>query len=153
MSAINQRIIDLIRALELSNSAFASSINFNKGSLQNIVGPRRSTPGADVTEKILKTFPEVRSEWLMTGAGEMFHDPFINTAIIAAALLAEGNPRYQVKQMGTGNVVGHGNRQTITITQAECEQQLAYWKERAATLAGVVTDKQTIIDLLLQGKK
>lgn len=71
MSTINLRIKELIAALSTSASAFASSINFNRGSLHNIIGPRGSKPSSEVLSAILKAYPQVRSEWLISGEGEM----------------------------------------------------------------------------------
>jgi len=72
VNSISNRIKELISKLRLSNAAFATSINIQKGSLYNIVGPRGSSPSADLVAVILDKYPQVRPEWLMKGAGPMF---------------------------------------------------------------------------------
>lgn len=69
--SINQRIKDLIKALELSTISFAEKIGVNDGTIRTYTS-RGSKPGADLLEKIVRSIDTVNAEWLLTGEGEMF---------------------------------------------------------------------------------
>lgn len=147
MSPINLRIKELIHQLRLNNASFSKAIGVSYGTLYASLSTRNTKPSQELLTAILKTFEQVNPDWLMKGEGEMFRASIVDTAIIAAALLAEGRSHYQVKQTGTANIVGNGNRQTIN-TLADCKQQLAYWQEQAQMWKATAEDKQTIIEFL-----
>lgn len=75
--SINDRIADLIRALDDNESLFAKRIAVSTSVVFNVVNPkgRRSYPSGPVLEKILsieKDGNRVSAEWLMRGEGNMF---------------------------------------------------------------------------------
>ena len=54
----------------MSPTAFADKININRSSLTHIFSGRNQ-PSLDVAKKILTAFPEISTEWLIMGMGEM----------------------------------------------------------------------------------
>lgn len=54
----------------MSPTAFADKININRSSLTHIFSGRNQ-PSLDVAKKILTAFPEISTEWLIMGMGDM----------------------------------------------------------------------------------
>ena len=76
-STINDRILKLIEILSRNQSDFAKSIGISTQSVSGIVNPyktRRSKPGSEILQAILKNFPNVSADWLMMGESEIFRN-------------------------------------------------------------------------------
>lgn len=67
-------MIDRIKSIQeysgLTPTQFADKIELNRSNLTHIYSGRNH-PSLDVVKKILKTFPELNSDWLLMGDGEM----------------------------------------------------------------------------------
>jgi len=70
---INNRIELLIKELGLNNNSFSNKIGVNSTVIHNITKGRNS-PSFDIMNKIVLTFDNINSEWLLTGEGEMLKD-------------------------------------------------------------------------------
>lgn len=64
------RIKQVMDYEQMSPTAFADKININRSSLTHIFSGRNQ-PSLDVAKKILTAFPEISTEWLIMGMGEM----------------------------------------------------------------------------------
>lgn len=58
----------------MSSTTFADTIGINRSGLTHIFSGRNQ-PSLDVAKKILTTFPEISTEWLIMGVGEMLQTP------------------------------------------------------------------------------
>lgn len=67
---MNARINQIISFLGLSQVRFAEQIGVSAGSLTHIA-KGRNKPSLDIVTGILKTFPQISSDWLLFGKGEM----------------------------------------------------------------------------------
>lgn len=65
--AFKDRINELIAWLKISRAEFERRAGLSNGYTRNLGG----VPGAEKLEAILRAFPEVSREWLLTGEGEM----------------------------------------------------------------------------------
>ena len=74
MNTINERIIELIRLCSNNKRQFAFRIGVSPTVVENIVGERQSKPGFEILEKIINSFEDINTNWLMTGKGDMFLD-------------------------------------------------------------------------------
>lgn len=72
-TSINERILQLIKALNMSQNAFAKSLNTSSSRISNIC-TYRNKPDFEILERIVLTFSSVNAEWLLTGMGEVFKD-------------------------------------------------------------------------------
>ena len=64
------RIIQVLEYSQLSKSGFAEKIGINPSGLTHILNGRNQ-PSLDIVKKIVTAFPEISSEWLVMGMGEM----------------------------------------------------------------------------------
>ena len=65
------RIKQVIEYVQLSPSAFADTIGISRSGMTHLL-TGRNQPSLDVAKKILVKYPEVSTEWLIMGMGEMF---------------------------------------------------------------------------------
>jgi transcriptional regulator with XRE-family HTH domain len=77
---VNSRIAALIEALDLSVRKFSKKTGISSTGVHNIVN-NHVTPRLETLGTILKTFPNVNRDWLISGEGEMF------------ALIEQSNPQ------------------------------------------------------------
>ncbi len=64
------RIREVINYSQLSAAAFADTIGISRSGLTHLL-TGRNQPSLDVAKKILAKYPEVSTEWLIMGMGEM----------------------------------------------------------------------------------
>lgn len=64
------RIKQIIDYSQLSTSAFADTIGISRSGLTHLL-TGRNQPSLDVARKILAKFPEISTEWLIMGMGDM----------------------------------------------------------------------------------
>lgn len=67
---INGRIKQILDYEEMSPANFASEIGISRSNLAHILSGRNQ-PSFTMLEKVMRAFPEIRSEWLITGLGNM----------------------------------------------------------------------------------
>lgn len=78
--AINKRIKEIIRYLNISDTEFSKRISMPQSTISNIFN-RDSDIKYSILESILTQFEFISSEWLLRGKGNMFKsiDKFIST--------------------------------------------------------------------------
>jgi|AntAceMinimDraft_17_1070374.scaffolds.fasta_scaffold02919_3 transcriptional regulator with XRE-family HTH domain len=64
------RISLIIKTKNLTASKFADKIGVQRSSISHILSGRNK-PGLELIQKTLKNFPEISSDWLISGLGEM----------------------------------------------------------------------------------
>ena len=60
----------MIKELGLSPSQFADEIGVQRSAISHLVSGRNN-PSLEFVMKVLKRFPQVNTEWLLTGSGSM----------------------------------------------------------------------------------
>jgi transcriptional regulator with XRE-family HTH domain len=70
---MTDRISLLIKAKNLSAAQFADEIGVQRSSISHLMSGRNK-PSLDLIQKTLQKFPEVSSEWLLFGKGEMVRE-------------------------------------------------------------------------------
>jgi len=111
MSTIKERISEFIKQKGLSVNAFEKEIGLSKSYYQKI----KASPGAEILEKILTTYPEIDCRWLILGEGDMFgtnshtdgevihHDESQPNTIIAGHVSGNGN---NISHNDSDNIAG-----------------------------------------------
>ncbi len=65
------RLLAVIRSENLTSKQFADEVGILPGTVSNIVSGRNK-PSLDVMQKILKKYPQISSDWLILGDGQMY---------------------------------------------------------------------------------
>jgi phage repressor protein C with HTH and peptisase S24 domain len=69
-STFNERLNLLIKSLNISTNKFESEVGWPKGTSQKI--SKGSMPGLENVLKILSRYPELSTDWLVKGDGDMY---------------------------------------------------------------------------------
>ena len=64
------RILEILKIKNLSPAQFADMISVQRSSISHLISGRNK-PSLEFIQKILHTFPEVNTDWLLSGKGEM----------------------------------------------------------------------------------
>lgn len=67
---MKDRIIQLLNNEGLSASKFADIIGVQRSSMSHILSGRNN-PSLDFIQKIMRSFPQISGDWLISGSGEM----------------------------------------------------------------------------------
>lgn len=126
---INERFLKIMEHYNYSPSLFADEIGVIRSSVSHIVSGRNN-PGVDLLQKVLKRFPEVSTDWLMMGIGEMLRQEggqatSAELARAEAKALADKNlfaqPKAERRQMTlddfTNEAVPAATQQSVTPGQ------------------------------------
>lgn len=70
---MNTRIQKFIEAEGLTAARFADAIGVQRSNVSHVLSGRNK-PGFDFIEKMLRKFPELNSEWLILGKGNMYKE-------------------------------------------------------------------------------
>lgn len=70
---INNRIKSILEESQMTAADFAAAIGISRSNLTHLLAGRNQ-PSFSLLEKLLKAFPQVRTEWLVTGLGDMLRD-------------------------------------------------------------------------------
>jgi len=65
-----ERIEAIMQEYHLNNVAFCNKVGMNQATLSNILGGR-TNPSLQVLRSIIDAFPEINSNWIFMGVGEM----------------------------------------------------------------------------------
>ena len=93
---IYQRIMSILEDKQLSVNAFSKMVNMSQTTLNTQLKGER-TLSANVVAKVLETFPEVSSEWVMRGEGSMYRKEESAGGVeeaISTNMVAEPAPTY-----------------------------------------------------------
>ena len=71
---ISERILQFIKAKDISSGILADRIGVQRSSISHILSGRNK-PSYDFLRKFLVAFPDVNAEWLLMGAGNMLKTP------------------------------------------------------------------------------
>ena len=68
-----ERILLIIKSKNLTASKFADEIGVQRSGISHILSGRNK-PSLELIQKILSHFPDLRTEWLMNGTGQMYKE-------------------------------------------------------------------------------
>ena len=70
---LNKRVMQVMQHFDLSPSIFADEIGISRSKMSHIVNGRNK-PSIEVLQCILTRYPDISSEWLLTGTGVILKD-------------------------------------------------------------------------------
>lgn len=82
-----QRITKILDHYNLTPSEFAEEIDYSRSSISHVI-TKRNKVTLDFIAKIKKRFPELNSDWLISGQGEMFENKVVNKNITPTDLFS-----------------------------------------------------------------
>ena len=68
---MRDRIESILKDQAISSSKFADEIGIQRSSISHILSGRNK-PSLDVFQRILRKYPNINSEWLILGIGDMY---------------------------------------------------------------------------------
>ncbi len=68
---MKDRVKEIINKKQLSSSKFADMLGIQRSSVSHILSGRNKT-SLDIVKKILTTFKDINSDWLLFGVGDMY---------------------------------------------------------------------------------
>lgn len=68
---MHTRIEQLLKSLAISPSQFADEVKVQRSSVSHVLSGRNK-PSLDFITKIIKRYPEINTDWLLSGRGAMF---------------------------------------------------------------------------------
>lgn len=75
LESINDRLAVIVRHFEYGKkAAFARKVSISPQAAQEMLSGRRSEPSFKVLVKILRSYPQVKTDWLVLGRGPMLQD-------------------------------------------------------------------------------
>ena len=99
-----ERIQLILKTMNLSPTRLADEIGVQRSGVSHILSGRNK-PSLDFVMKILATFPEINSDWLMFGKGQMFN------ALKKNEPVQEEKPENpEIKTEKTGKTSGEANQ-------------------------------------------
>ncbi len=70
---MKDRLLQFLAAEQLSPAHFADMLGVQRSGVSHILSGRNK-PGFDFIEKLLKRFPAINADWLITGRGKMYKE-------------------------------------------------------------------------------
>jgi len=67
-----ERILEILKIKNLSPAQFADLIGVQRSGMSHLISGRNN-PSLEFIQKVLKTFPEINSDWLLFGKGKMLN--------------------------------------------------------------------------------
>jgi len=120
-SIIKNRVLNLINREKLSSSKFAEIINVQRSSISHIISGRNK-PSLDFIQKVLREFPSLNPNWLVTGKGAMYFETTQNEIDFTSENL-QANEKLK-KEVSESNISEDKNRlQNTTVNSVNNLQE------------------------------
>lgn len=119
--SIAERIKEIVAYYKLTSAAFANKIGVQPSSVSHILSGRNK-PSLDLIQKIINSFTDVNTHWLVTGESNMFTS--VNTVKNQSKVTGidvrstnEGGENYSANTFDDGNIkptpTPHNNTKSI----------------------------------------
>ena len=93
-----ERILEILKIKNLSPAQFADLIGVQRSSISHLISGRNK-PSLEFIQRILKTFPEINTDWMLSGKGTIMNqENYINEEISPPVDL------FQVEQVNTEKI-------------------------------------------------
>ena len=93
-----ERILEILKIKNLSPAQFADLIGVQRSSISHLISGRNK-PSLEFIQKILKTFPEINTDWMLSGKGSVMNEEnYINEEVNPLVDL------FQVEQINTEKI-------------------------------------------------
>lgn len=138
-STVKSRLLEVLKYKKISVNALSKLLKMPQTTVNNYVSGKRKI-SFELIKKISETFPEINSEWILTGKGMMINSVAQTAANIHGGGANEPEPRQSVLDQSS----------IINALIASNSAALAAKNETIAALRREITAKDNIIALLQQ---
>ena len=95
--SVKQRLMKFMSYREISASRFERMCGLSNGYFNKL----RNAPGLDKIDKMLRVFPELNREWVLTGEGSMLNDGYTTFEPVGVATPTAPNLENEIKILQT----------------------------------------------------
>ena len=92
-NSVKQRLMKFMRYREMSASRFERMCGLSNGYFNKL----RNAPGLDKIDKMLRVFPELNREWVLTGEGSMLNEGYTTFEPVGLATPTAPNLENEIK--------------------------------------------------------
>lgn len=124
---LEDRIRKLIELKKLNAAQFADKIGVQRSSISHILSGR-NRPSLEFLQKILKNYPEINADWLLTGNGNISDEKntlFENTPDVH---LYEEKPIGKIRPQNINNVVSNISDKNEIVEDFSIERVIIFYK-------------------------
>ncbi|MBR1688737.1 MAG: helix-turn-helix transcriptional regulator [Prevotella sp.] len=147
---MKDRIRELMEAQRMTQQEFAQFIDVSPATLSSIFN-ERTQPTLKLVEKIRKKFPDINTDWLAFGEGEMFHsaskslpdEPVSGTGNPSEPILEFDAPLTPTPQYAVQSSAHHNGVRNTRLEQPRIEVKTIDKIQRHVTEIRVYYDDQT----------
>ena len=100
---MNDRISLILKYKNISATKFADEIDVQRSRISHILS-ERNKPSLEFIQKILKTYPEISPEWLISGKGAMIKNPDLFEQVETTSA-KEVKPVFEMNPISEINIV------------------------------------------------
>jgi transcriptional regulator with XRE-family HTH domain len=76
-----ERILEILKIKNLSPAQFADLIGVQRSSISHLISGRNK-PSLEFIQKILQTFPEINTDWMLSGKGPLMNqESYLNEEV------------------------------------------------------------------------
>jgi transcriptional regulator with XRE-family HTH domain len=126
MQMVKDRLIEFLEYKGLSQAKFAEKIGVSKGYVNNMT----ENPTQETIMSIKNNFPELNTEWLLTGKGEMINNQQIGNVSESTVVGANVN--------GNWNNIVHNNFKEMIELQKGYQDLLRKKDDHISELLGII---------------
>ena len=96
-NSVKQRLMKFMSYREISASRFERMCGLSNGYFNKL----RNAPGLDKIDKMLRVFPELNREWVLTGEGSMLNEGYTTFEPVGLATPTAPNLENEIKILQT----------------------------------------------------
>ena len=121
---MKDRIIRFIEAEKLTAAEFADTIGVQRSSVSHVLNGRNN-PGFSFIQKILESYPNLNSRWLLTGEGSMYEK---TNSVVSSK--QEDPKLFDIKKTEPQNALKmnntpHTNEKEFNVTETDSPQKVS----------------------------
>jgi len=126
-----ERILEVLKVKNLSASQFADEIGVQRSNISHLISGRNK-PSLEFIQKIIKRFPDINPEYLLSGQGSLFRDGS-QTVLDFASLAAPKQEDQIVKSIEKENdeSIKPLRKKAVTVEERNQEKGIKDRKDEA----------------------
>ena len=137
-NSVKQRLMKFMSYREMSASRFERMCGLSNGYFNKL----RNAPGLDKIDKMLRVFPELNREWVLTGEGSMLNEGYTTFDPVGLATpMAPTGMTETEKEVGLLQAILEEKEKMIELLKQQLEELNNLNKGLMTTLTNVATSR------------